>query len=283
MGKSIPWSDFLMEWLSDPRKLGNYLQVSLEEYLEDGDKDFFLHEIKNVIKALGGISNISKRADVNQKVILNTIYKGVMPPFHVLNLIFKTLGLDSSTSMSSVVGMTNQSLLAENSYRIGASRPPEELTEQVKPNDLTERQLLNIMYWEHLKHRLILFGNDVKHLEPSKYNYIDLSIKGTGCALRAKQTVRPKEISASFIMRGARATGNFYSLRVEQEEIEKEFGDKLEWSSNIESEKRISCINENADPTDKYDWHNQHQWLNNTLKNIYRVFKPRVERLMMEF
>ena len=38
------WHEVLMERLSDPEDVIGYLEVSLEEYLEDGDTAFFLKE-----------------------------------------------------------------------------------------------------------------------------------------------------------------------------------------------------------------------------------------------
>ena len=46
MGKSVPWANFLTEWLSDHDNVANYLQVSLDEYLHDGDTDFFSMKLK---------------------------------------------------------------------------------------------------------------------------------------------------------------------------------------------------------------------------------------------
>ena len=40
------WHEVLMERLSNPEDVTGYLEVSLEEYLEDGDKAFFLKGIK---------------------------------------------------------------------------------------------------------------------------------------------------------------------------------------------------------------------------------------------
>ena len=36
------WHEILMERLSDPADVIGYLEVSLEEFLDDGDKAFFL-------------------------------------------------------------------------------------------------------------------------------------------------------------------------------------------------------------------------------------------------
>ncbi|MCY4570310.1 MAG: hypothetical protein OXD49_18635 [Candidatus Poribacteria bacterium] len=35
------WNEILMERLSEPEDVSGYLEVSLEEYLDDGDKAFF--------------------------------------------------------------------------------------------------------------------------------------------------------------------------------------------------------------------------------------------------
>ncbi|MYC78841.1 DUF4268 domain-containing protein [Candidatus Poribacteria bacterium] len=82
-------------------------------------------------------------------------------------------------------------------------------------------------------------------------------------------------------MRGANAIGHFYALRVQEEEIEKDFGDQLEWWARAKSEKRVAFRNQDADPTDEKDWHNQHEWLVDMLEKFYAVFHPRLEKLMM--
>ena len=65
------WNEILMERLSDPEDVIGYLEVSLEEYLDDGDKAFFLKGIKNVIEAQGGILNVSEQAGINPKFLSN--------------------------------------------------------------------------------------------------------------------------------------------------------------------------------------------------------------------
>ena len=82
-------------------------------------------------------------------------------------------------------------------------------------------------------------------------------------------------------MRGANAIGHFYALRGQEEEIEKDFGDKLEWWARTKAEKRVGFRNQDADPTDEKDWPNQHEWLVDMLERLYGVFHPRLEKLMM--
>lgn len=282
MGKSMPWANFLTEWLSDYGNIANYLQVSLDEYLHDGDTNFFLHEIKSVIEALGGIPDISKQANINPKFLSDAIYKEVMPPFHVLDAMFKALGLDSSSGMSLVRRMSDVTPLMEDPYISRSPKPPKVLHEQSTTDHLTERQGQNKKYWEHIRNHLDWIDNNIICPEPNKSNFQNLRIKGTGCALRARQTIRHKEISAAFVISSKKSTGYFYSLRIEEEEIETEFGDKLEWMPDKKSYKQIGYRNREMDPADETNWHNQHTWLSNTLEKLYKVFGPRVERLMKE-
>ena len=291
MGKSVPWANFLTEWLSDHGNLINYLQVSLDEYLHDGDTKFFLHEIKSVIEALGGVSDISEQANVNPKFLSDAIYKGVMPPFRILDAIFRVLGLDSSMSM----GLSSSMSIASSTRMLGEpalmkdtdipmlSEQRPMLSEQDATDNLTERQWQNKKYWGYIKNHLDWIDSNIICPEPNESNFQDLRIKGTGCALRARQTVRPKEISAAFVTSGRKSTGYFYSLRIEQEEIETEFGDKLEWVSDRKSYKQIGYRNREMDPADETDWHNQHTWLSNTLEKLYTILHPRIEMLKGEF
>ena len=86
------WHEILMERLSEPEDVINYLKVSLEEYLDDGDKAFFLKSIKNVIEAQGGILSVSEQADIDPRFLSDTVNNGAMPPFHILSSIFTSFG-----------------------------------------------------------------------------------------------------------------------------------------------------------------------------------------------
>ena len=291
MGKSVPWANFLKEWLSDPGNLANYLWVSLDEYLQDGDANFFLHEIKSVIETLGGISDISEQANVERKNLSDVIDKGIMPPFRVLDAFFRGLGLDSSMNralsssmnIDSSTGVSDEITPMKGLYIPKPSAPTEVLMEQDTIDNLTERQWQNKKYWGYIRNHLDWIDSNIICPEPNESNFQDLRIKGTGCALRARQTVRHKEISAAFVTSGRKSTGYFYSLRIEQGEIETEFGDKLEWVSDRKSYKQIGCRNREMDPADETDWHNQHTWLSNTLEKLYTVLHPRIDMLKDEF
>ena len=276
-----------MERLSDPEDVIGYLEVSLEEYLDDGDKAFFLKGIKNVIEAQGGILSVSEQAGISPRFLSDAVNNGSMPPFHILSSIFTSFGGVSPINLPLPNIMSNA--VARGALRI----PRRMVSEQVIAENFTEkenfterqlrteRQSQNIKYWTGLCEHLDRRDSCLQRPTAKASHYRDLQIDIKGFSLRARQTIRHKEISASLVMRGANATGHFYDLRVQEEEIEKDFGDKLEWWARAKSEKRVGFRNQGADPTDEEDWHNQHEWLVDMLEKFYAVFHPRLEKLMM--
>ncbi len=86
------WHEILMERLSYPEDVVGYLEVSLEEYLDDGDKAFFLKGIKNVIEAQGGIHNISEQVNIDPTLLSDIVNNGSMPSLHILSSIFASFG-----------------------------------------------------------------------------------------------------------------------------------------------------------------------------------------------
>lgn len=267
------WHEILMERLSDPEDVIGYLEVSLEEYLEDGDKAFFLKGIKNVVEAQGGILSVSKQADINPRFLSDAINNGSMPPFHILSSIFTSFGVEAPINLPPTSMMSNAVSHGklQTSSKIGS--------EQVIEKNLTERQLQNIKYWTGLREHLNWRDSRLQRPTANASHYQDLQIGIKGFSLRARQTIKHKEISAALVMRGANAIGHFYTLRVQEEEIERDFGDKLEWWAKAKSEKRVAFRNQDADPTDEKDWHNQHEWLVDMLEKFYVVFHPRLKRL----
>ena len=291
------WHEILIERLSDPEDVIGYLEVSLEEYLDDGDKAFFLKGIRNVIEAQGGILSVSEKTGIDPRFLSDIINNGFMPTFPILSSIFTSFGamfnLPLPDMMSGIIGSSalgsQRRMLSEPDMRVSevsyakryprdwvVSEPDMRVSEPPPP---TEKQLQKFNYWMGLCEHLDGRDSSLPRPTANASYYRDLPIGIRGVSLRAKQTVRPKEISASLVMKGVKAIGRFYSLRVQEEEIEKDFGDKLEWSAKAKSEKRVAFRNQGVDPMDETDWPNQHKWLADTLEKLYDVFHPRLEAI----
>ena len=119
--------EFLIEKLANREKAMSYLQVSLEEYLIDGDTPFFLKGIQNVVEAQGGIDEIAKQAGIAPKVLSEFLSSG--DPLHLgtLNAILTAFGWQ--LSIEPLSAERNSSELASEQFT-PSNAPLETNTEQ---------------------------------------------------------------------------------------------------------------------------------------------------------
>lgn len=70
----------------------DYLDLSLQEYQIDGDTSFFLKGIRNIIEALGGVTEIAKQTDTEPEVLCEVFSSDDVPCIDTLNIIANALG-----------------------------------------------------------------------------------------------------------------------------------------------------------------------------------------------
>ena len=92
MEKLRTWHEFLIEKLADPEEAMSYLQVSLEEYLIDGDTPFFLKGIRNVVEAQGGIAEVTMQAGIDPKDLSKFLSSEDTLQLSTLSTILKAFG-----------------------------------------------------------------------------------------------------------------------------------------------------------------------------------------------
>lgn len=91
MNRPRTLTEFLMERLADPEHAISYLQVSIEEYLEDGDMPFLIQGIVNVIEAQGGFANISGQINVEYQVLSDIALGKLEPSLPILHKIVSVI------------------------------------------------------------------------------------------------------------------------------------------------------------------------------------------------
>ena len=68
------WREYQIRRLAnDPEEAIDYLQLTLEEYVIDGDLPFFLKELRVFIESQGGVSELSKRTGIETETLLNML------------------------------------------------------------------------------------------------------------------------------------------------------------------------------------------------------------------
>ena len=129
MKKLTTWREFLIEQLADREEAIGYLQVSLEEYLVDGDTPFFLKGVRNVVEAQGGIAKIAKHADIAPEVVSKFLCNEDTLQLNTLSTILKGLGWQ--LSIEPLTGTDNHNNKATREQLTTSNAPLETNTEQV--------------------------------------------------------------------------------------------------------------------------------------------------------
>ena len=151
-------------------------------------------------------------------------------------------------------------------------------TETAVNEDLSERQLQLKKFWIEL--RDYMKDSQLRFPKPGPYSFLMFSIGRSYFSLEPFFRTQKKGIGIRLYISGENATAHFHLLKEQQAEIEKEFGESLEWAELPDNERsRISLLKEGTDPIDERNWPNQHEWLASKLELFDKVFRPRIKAL----
>ena len=68
------WNEYFIGYLAADHKAAiDYLQLTLEEYRADGDLPFFLKGLRTFVESQGGVSELSKRIDIDTETLSNML------------------------------------------------------------------------------------------------------------------------------------------------------------------------------------------------------------------
>ena len=153
-------------------------------------------------------------------------------------------------------------------------------TQRAVRDDLSETQLMQKKFWEEFVEHLRVHESSLSPPRPNPQSWMTFRIGRSNFHIAASLSIQRRDISIWLRMKKKDATAHFYLLKEQQEKIEKEFGEPLEWNElpNTESS-RISLRKEDTDPTDETDWANQHEWMASKLELFDKVFRPRIKAL----
>lgn len=89
MATSRDYQVSLIERLHDPREAAAYLDAALEA----GDRAAFLLAIRNVIDALGGMTQIARKTGLNRENLYRVLSEQGNPELNSLEKLLRALGL----------------------------------------------------------------------------------------------------------------------------------------------------------------------------------------------
>ena len=92
MRKFRQFEDTLKERLADPEYAGDFLDVSLEEYEKDGNKEAFLRALRYVVEAQGGLSKLAAETNLNRPNLYKALSEQGNPRLDTIGTILHALG-----------------------------------------------------------------------------------------------------------------------------------------------------------------------------------------------
>ena len=137
-------------------------------------------------------------------------------------------------------------------------------------------------FWREWNDYMIQIGKPFKCPQLGTWSFLNFDIGryGRESDLDAYLVHEEKEIGFRLYIGGQNAIAYFHLLKEQQEEIEREFAEPLEWDKRPQQESsRIFLRKTDTDPTDETDWPNQHEWLASKLELFDQVFGPRIKAL----
>lgn len=91
--KDLPkYEDYLIEKLKNKRHATLYLEEALSEYQESGDAEVLMIAFRHIAKAQGGVAELAKKADLNEKTLYRTLSKSGNPRLETIWKLLSVMG-----------------------------------------------------------------------------------------------------------------------------------------------------------------------------------------------
>ena len=94
------YRDFVIQTMQDPNEALAYLRASLEEYEKDGNYEAFLIALRTVAEAKGGVSELSKKTNLNRQALYKILSKKGNPRLKTLTTVLNSLDFKLSIQPS---------------------------------------------------------------------------------------------------------------------------------------------------------------------------------------
>lgn len=175
-------------------------------------------------------------------------------------------------------------------WRIGNSQPAVKFNAVVKPNEWTKPQpdptglsdtlLLYNDYWTAFREFASQSKSAVRVGQAFPQGWLTFPVGRGGFHLSATITKQKQLVYVQLVIAGEDRLAHFGLLKSESSDIEREFGDLLEWRELPNGkESHIRKVFKNVDPAKKSDWPRQHEMMLDALERLHQVFSKRVKSL----
>ena len=146
--------------------------------------------------------------------------------------------------------------------------------------NITKGALLKQEFWASLKEYMEEKGTFLKLRKPHPQSWYSLAVGKSNFEIDLTiRTIKPR-VGCELYISGEQAKKAYNALLKNKEEIEKEFGEKLDWQELPEKRDcRIALYNIGADIEKREEWNNYFEWLREKAEKFHKVFSKRVKNL----
>ncbi|MCY4117006.1 MAG: DUF4268 domain-containing protein [Caldilineaceae bacterium] len=157
----------------------------------------------------------------------------------------------------------------------------EDQLQQVENELQLEYQLveneLQLEYWQALRKHLESSGSFIRPGTPRSQNWMNFDVGHWRLRMTAFNNMRDGGIGVQLVIREGDAEVSYNTLYQQRGEIGAEIGDALEWRELPEHKQgQVMLRRYNADPTNRAQWPEQHDWFKDKLESFDRAFRPRI-------
>jgi hypothetical protein len=147
-----------------------------------------------------------------------------------------------------------------------------------RPGALSNTKELQLRYWEAFKD---FFSKQSRSLRPRKadpQHWLNIATGKSGFVYSATVHTGEGRLGAELYISNSKES--FSKLREQKDQIESEFGEKLDWQDLPEAKSaRIVLYKPGVDIKNENDWPNQFRWFSDALIRLDKVFRERIKAL----
>ena len=195
----------------------------------------------------------------------------------IVEYLAETHGVSINTAFFSYFHDGDNEFLASD-FLLDQEQVVERYVERIKGSDLIGN--LQLEYWSEFCKYMEEHPGKVRPTKPLPQSWMGFAVGRAGFTMGTTINIKGKWIRVLLGMGGPNAKRSFLLLHRQKEEIEEEFGEKLDWRERPgQVESHVVLVLEPADPSDRSDRPRQHEWLRHRLERFDAVFRPRVRQL----
>ena len=143
---------------------------------------------------------------------------------------------------------------------------------------LTSKRMLKQDFWTYLNSEIVKKKSFLSVRKPRAQHWHSFKLGTSGSHLSAVINTKQSYLGAEVYISNDKYL--YELLKKNKEEIDKQFGESLDWQDLSDSKaSRIEVYKNNLRLDDKDQWEANSEWLIEKLEKLYKVFSPRIKKI----